>query len=144
MRSNRFDPPQAVVADTDRKVRRQLPYRTGVNLLALFLLVIALYIAWWAISFSTPLWLAGAVVAATCSLGLSRRNAWAEYLWYAIAAVSAASWTVAVIRVWLSSWPAERLAEIIIALFPGALVLVVCAGGSFVVAKHFRAKHNAP
>ena len=114
-----------------------------IKLLASFLLVVSAYVGWWAVSSASFLWLLPAVVTLIAGVGLSLRKRWSQYLWHALALVASLSWVASVVRVALSGWPYESALATVISLIPGLLLVTVCAGGSLVVAQHFRGSKNA-
>jgi len=115
-----------------------------VKSIAVLLLVSGTYLAWWGTANSSSLWLLGSVVAFVCSFGLFQSKRWACHLWYAIAGACSAAWVLSVAQVLLSGWPYDSWLQSAISLVPGALLLVVLAGGSVAVARHYRSKQNAP
>ncbi len=114
-----------------------------INLLSAFLLVASAYVGWWAVSSSSLVWLLPSVLLLVAAGGLFLRKRWSPYLWYITALVISVSWVVSVVRVALSGWPYDNALSSVISLVPGLLLVGVCAGGSAVVAKHFRASKNA-
>ena len=115
----------------------------AITLLASFLLVVSAYVGWWAVSAASFLWLFPAVVTLIAGVGLFLRKRWSQYLWHALALVISVSWVVSIVRVALSGWPYDSALATVISLVPGLLIVAVCAGGSLVVAKHFRGSNNA-
>ena len=115
-----------------------------VKSVAILLLVIGAYLAWWGLANSSSLWLLGSAVAFVCSFGLFRRARWAQYLWHAIAGACSAAWVLSVMRTAHSGWPYDNWLQSAISLVPGMLLLVVLAVCSVAVAKHYRSKQNAP
>ena len=114
-----------------------------IKLLASFLLVVSAYVGWWAVSSASLLWLLPAVVSLIAAVGLFLNKRWSEYLWHFIALVASLSWLASVVRVAMSGWHYESVLESFISLIPGLLLVTVCAGGSAVVARHFRGNKNA-
>jgi hypothetical protein len=119
-----------------------MPYSTTVKLLAALLVLYAAYVAWWAIAASTPLWLAASVIGFITATGLFARKRWAQYLWHALAACVTLAWVVELARVVQSGWPYQDTVSSVISLVPGLFLLVICGGGSFVVARHYRMGSN--
>ena len=114
-----------------------------LNLLAGFLLIVAAYVAWWAVSSAASAWLVLAVLLLVSAFGLFRRKRWSQYLWHLIAVASTASWLVSIVRAAQSGWPNGSALDTAISLVPGLLLVALCAGGSAVVVKHFRGSKNA-
>jgi len=114
-----------------------------IKLLSAFLLVASAYVGWWAVSSASFLWLLPAVLLLVVAFGLFLRKRWSQYLWYLIALAVSVSWVVSVVRVARSGWPYDNALSSVISLVPGLLLIAVCAGGSAVVANHFRASKNA-
>ena len=114
-----------------------------IKLLASFLLLISAYVGWWAISAASFLWLLPAVVTLIAAVGLFLSKRWSQYLWHALSLVVSMSWVISVVRVALSGWPYDSALPTVISLVPGLLLVAVCAGGSAIVAKHFRSNQNA-
>jgi hypothetical protein len=109
-----------------------------IKLLAVFLLIVSVYLGWWAVSAASWLWLIPAVVLFFAAVGLFLSKRWVQYFWHVMAVVVAAWWVVSVVRIAMSGWPFESALDTVISLIPGLLLVTVCAGGSVVVAKHFR------
>ena len=114
-----------------------------IKLLAVFLLIVSAYLGWWTVSSAAWLWLFPSVVAFVGAIGLFLRKRWAQYFWYGIALVACVWWVVSVLQVAISGWPQQSIASSIISLLPGLLLLTVCIGGSFAIAKHYRREPNA-
>ena len=114
-----------------------------ITLLAAFLLIVAAYIAWWAVASAAFLWLLASFVAAVAAVGLFLRKRWGEFLWYVVAVAAIAAWALSVAQVALSEWPYHDVLSSLVSLIPGALLLIVFGGGSVAVAKHFRGGRNA-
>ena len=114
-----------------------------IKFLAGFLLVASAYFGWWAVSAASFLWLPSSVVLFVAAVGLFLSKRWAQYLWHVIALVVSLTWVVSVVRFALSGWPNESALTTIISLVPGLFLVTVCAGGSAVVAKHYRGAKNA-
>jgi hypothetical protein len=96
----------------------------------------------WALSVSLPgrHWLtavlgAGAVVTA---VGLLLLQAWARPLAYSFAAALALAWMYAVWQLALRGWPYPDWLGTVLSLVPGALFLIICAGGAWVVHGQYR------
>ena len=114
-----------------------------IKLLATFLVVVSAYLGWWAVSAASFLWLLPAVVSLIAAVGLFLSKRWSQYLWHVMALAVSLSWVVSVVRVALSGWPYDSALSSVVSLVPGLLLVAVCAGGSAVVAKHFRGNKNA-
>mgnify|MGYP007022264209 CR=1 FL=1 len=114
-----------------------------IKFLAGFLFVASVYLGWWALSTASFLWLLPSVVLLIAAVGLFLSKRWAQYLWHVIALVVSLTWVVSVVRLALSGWPNESALTTIISLVPGLFLVTVCAGGSAVVAKHYRGAKNA-
>lgn len=115
----------------------------AIKLFASFLLVVSAYVGWWAVSAASFLWLLPAVVTLITAVGLLLRKRWSQYLWHTLALVISVSWVVSVVRATLAGWPYNNALATVISLVPGLLLVAVCAGGSVVVAKHFRGSKSA-
>ena len=70
--------------------------------------------------------------------GLLLLKVWAKYLTYFIAAGLSLSWTYAVGRMIFYGWPYDNWLATLTSLVPGACLLAICAGGSYVVNKQYR------
>ena len=114
-----------------------------VKVLAAFLLLVSAYLGWWAVSSAAPFWLVPAVVSLVAAIGLLRGRRWAQYLWYAMSAIASLLWVFSVVHLALSGWPHETVLASAISLTPGLLLLLVCVGGSIVIARHFRGGASA-
>lgn len=114
-----------------------------ITFLAAFLLIAAGYVAWWAVAYAAFYWLPVAVFAAVGAAGLFLRKRWAQYFWHLFAGVAMAAWLVKTAEVAVSGWPHEDLLSSVVSLIPGLLLIIVCAGGSIAVARHFRGSANA-
>lgn len=109
-----------------------------VKALSIVLILIALYFYWWAFHHAQPLWHVGGLVLTVCGAGLSLNRGWASYLWYAIASGASVVYLLTLVRVALHGWPAAEITEIVISLIPGALLLLVCVGGSLAVRRELK------
>jgi hypothetical protein len=69
--------------------------------------------------------------------GLLRLHAWARYLAYLFAAGLSLSWLYVVWQVGSRGWPFGDWFHTLISLVPGACLLVICAGGSYVVHRQY-------
>jgi hypothetical protein len=114
-----------------------------IRLLAAFLLVVSAYLGWWSVSTASLFWFLPATVSLIAAVGLFLSKRWSQYVWHVGALVASLSWVVSIVRVALSGWPYHSTLSSIISLIPGLLLVAVCAGGSAVVANHFRANKNA-
>jgi hypothetical protein len=115
-----------------------------IKLLATFLLVVSAYLGWWSVSAATLFWLLPASVSLIAAVGLFLSKHWSQYLWHVVALAVSLSWVVSIVRIALSGWPYDSALSTIVSLIPGLLLVAVCAGGSAVVAKHFRDDKTAP
>ena len=86
---------------------------------------------YWAPGVMALLSLAGAA-------GLVLGKRWSRFLVYLLAALVVASWVYAVWIVARAGWPYADVASTALALLPGALLVVFCAGSSVIVARYFR------
>jgi hypothetical protein len=114
-----------------------------VKFLAAALLTVSACLGWWAVSSSAFLWLLPALIALVDAIGLLLRKRWGQILWYAVAATASLIWLIAVVRVAISGWPHESIADSLISLTPGLLLVFVCAVGSIAVTDYFRSKPGA-
>ena len=96
----------------------------------------------WVLLVSIPhgQWLPGVlgVLALITAGGLLVLRAWAKPLAYLFAAGLVVSWFYAVGQVILRGWPYADWLGTVLSLVPGALFLVVCAGGAWVVRDQYR------
>lgn len=96
----------------------------------------------WVLWVSLPYgqWLVGILggVALVTAGGLLFLMTWAEPLAYLIAAALVVNWFYAVAQVISGGWPYADWLTTVLSLIPGALFLIVCAGGSWVVHKQYR------
>lgn len=109
-----------------------------VKLLAFLLILVAGYLSWWAIEYAAPVWFLAAVLALVCGAGLIFRHRWASFLWYSLAFVTSAWWIFTILRMAFNGWPVQPTEETLISVIPGALLLVVCVGGTLAVRRKFR------
>ena len=114
-----------------------------IKLLSVFLLIVSVYLGWWAVSAASFLWLIPSAILLVAAVGLFLSKRWAQYLWHVMAFVVTVSWVVSVVRIAMSGWHYVSALDSIISLVPGMFLVTVCAGGSVVVAKHFRGSRNA-
>ena len=115
----------------------------AIQLLSIFLLIVAGYVGWWSITYAQLLWLPVAAVALIGSVGLFLHRRWAQYLWYVIALTASVLLLVTAVRIAISDWPYDDLVSFVISLAPGLLLLVVCISGSIAVTRHFRGPTDA-
>ena len=114
-----------------------------VKILGMLLIVASGYLAWWAISYASWLWLIPSAFAFVGAIGLFLNKRWGSYVWYAIALITSAWWLQSIVKLLISGWPEESVFNTGISLIPGLLLLVVCVGGSIAVAKQFRSAADA-
>ena len=128
--------PHGLLADAARNLS-QVVYMI-VRILAFFLLLISAYQCWWATAYSAPLWFGVAMIPLACAIGLAFRRRWASYLWYALAVYTIAWWVFTVIGLVLEGWPVAGLEQTVISLIPGALLMLLCVGGSLAVRREYQ------
>lgn len=109
-----------------------------VKFLAFLLILVAAYLNWWAFEYAAPVWFVAAAFSLVCGVGLIFLRPWARFLWYSLAFVTSAWWIFTVLRMVFNGWPVQQTDETLISLIPGALLLVVCVGGTLAVRKKFR------
>jgi hypothetical protein len=109
-----------------------------VKALSIVLLLTACYLCWWAVHYAQPLWYVAALVLMFCGTGLLLKRTWASYLWYAIGAAVSTVWLMTIVRLALNGWPVAERTVTVISLIPGALLLLVCAGGSLAVRRDLK------
>jgi hypothetical protein len=109
-----------------------------IKLISFFLLAIASYLGWWAVTYSAVEWWCGTFLLATCAVGLLLRWNAAKYLWNTIALSASFGWLISIGRLVLKGWPTGGYLDTVISLIPGALLLIVCLACSQVVAAHYR------
>ena len=78
------------------------------------------------------------VVAFLTAGGLLLLKVWAKYLAYMFAAGLALSWAYLVWQVAARGWPYRDVLQTVISLIPGAFLLLICAGGSYVIHRQYR------
>ena len=74
--------------------------------------------------------------------GLLFLKVWAKYLAYVFAAGLALSWLYAVWQVAARGWPYSDVYRTVLSLIPGLLLLLLCAGGSYVVHRQYRRRET--
>ncbi|WP_041741051.1 hypothetical protein [Collimonas fungivorans] len=109
-----------------------------IKLISFFLLLIASYFGWWAITYAAVEWWCGTFLLAACAVGLLLRWKAAKYFWNTIALVASLGWLISIVRLVLKGWPTGDYLDTVISLIPGALLLTVCFAGSQAVAAHYR------
>ena len=96
----------------------------------------------WALWVSVPQgqWMTGVLggVALATAAGLLLLKAWARPLAYLFAAVLMLSWAYSVWQVISRGWPYADWLRTVLSLVPGALFLIICAGGSWIVHRQYR------
>ncbi len=122
------------------KVLERVPF----NLIAALLALVSAYLGWWALSFEAPLWGFASVAALMAAIGLFRRQRWAQLAWYALAFSASIGWLWSVVSVVGPSWPYPSVGASFISLMPGALLLLLCGCGSFLVAREYRRIGSKP
>ena len=110
-----------------------------IKLISFFLLLIASYLGWWAVTYAAVEWWCGTFLLAACAAGLLLRWKAAKYLWNTIALVASLGWLISIVRLVLKGWPTTGYVDTVISLFPGVLLLIVCLAGSHAVTAHYRA-----
>jgi hypothetical protein len=78
---------------------------------------------------------AGVTLAGACGLVLERR--WAQFVVHATAVLLAASWLLFLWSEAETGWPYPDVLQTVIALGPGALVVLLGVAGSLAVFRHF-------
>jgi hypothetical protein len=69
--------------------------------------------------------------------GLLRLQGWAKLLAYLFAAALTLSWIYAVWQVVRRGWPYSDWLATILSLVPGVLLLMLCAGGAWIVHRQY-------
>jgi len=102
---------------------------------------LALWGAWvvW-VSVPSGQWLTGVLggVALVTAGGLLFLKSWARALMYLIVAALLINWFHGVGQVISRGWPHADWLRTVLSLVPGVFFLVICAGGLWVVHKHYR------
>jgi len=78
------------------------------------------------------------IIALLTAGGLLLLKAWAQYLAYVFAAGLSLTWVFGVWRIALQGWPYSDVLRTVLSLVPGTLLLLICAGGSYVVHRQYR------
>jgi hypothetical protein len=78
------------------------------------------------------------LIAIATATGLLLLQSWAKYIAYAFAAGLALNWVYAIWQVTVPRWPYPDSLTTVLSLIPGACLLAVCAGGSYVVHQQYR------
>ena len=96
----------------------------------------------WVVWVSVPpgQWLTGVLggVALVTAGGLLFLKSWARALMYLIVAALVVNWFQAVAQVISRGWPYDDSLRTVLSLVPGAVFLVICTGGLWVVHKQYR------
>jgi hypothetical protein len=80
-----------------------------------------------------------AAVAVVGGLGLILNCPWSKYCIYLVSAALTGTWLYyTAAYVMRQGWPYSTAAQSLIALLPGLLIVVIGAGSSYVVTRHFR------
>ncbi len=108
-----------------------------VNILAALLSLLAAYLGFWAVAYNAPLWWLGSAFGFIIAAGLLLRKPWARGAWYILAFVAVAYWLFLIARMLISGWPDTSVLTAALSLLPGALLLLTCIAGSYVVNKHY-------
>jgi len=108
-----------------------------VNILAVLLAFLSAYLGFWAVSYNVPLWWLGSIVVFVVALGLLLRKHWAQYAWYILTLLAVTAWLGSIGRVAITGWPYSSAMSTVLSLLPGALLLLVCIGGSHFVARRY-------
>lgn len=98
------------------------------------------WVAWTALG--SGRWVVGmiAVIALVTSAGLMLLRTWARYPLYAFAAGLSLSWIHAVWQIASVGWPFTDRLRNALSLLPGACLLILCAGGAWVVHRQYRVR----
>src|SRR5690348_16809714 len=78
------------------------------------------------------------LIAIVTAGGLLRLKLWAQAVTYVFAMGLAVEWFYLVGQVISRGWPYATWSETLASLLPGALLLVFCGGGSWIVHKQYR------
>jgi len=81
-----------------------------------------------------------AVVSALGGVGLILDHRWSRICIYLVSFGLTATWLYYTGRLAIQAWPYNSVAETVIALLPGALIVFIAAGSSYLVTKHFNAE----
>ncbi len=111
-----------------------------VNILALYLFLLASSISYWLIFSSNWIWSIAVIMCFAGSAGLFKRKSWGQYLWYLIAFIASTGW-VAMVTYTLSNADNnvfQHWDQLMIALIPGLVWIFSWVAGSYVVTVQFR------
>jgi hypothetical protein len=94
---------------------------------------------------ANPQWLSVAVAGLSVlgGLGLLLGRPWSRFCIYIVSVAVAGAWAYYTVLA-VPTWPYRTLVDTIIALLPGMFLLVIAAGSSFVVTRHFSVGAGKP
>jgi hypothetical protein len=109
-----------------------------LKLTAIFLAAYTLYSFWGAYSSQNLSPIVGGLLAIVASVGLFLRRSWSQYFVYAVSTLSVLSWLWAIWMVVQHGWPYLTVAESLISLIPGIVLVFLAVGISVVAQRAFR------
>lgn len=147
-------PAQSVQATLPSKIRAASPefvYSNGkgrwpmdrylsFRIVPILLAGLGIYYLW--IAFGSGHWTthgAWGAVALYGAVGLFLQQSWSRYIVYALATFLSVGWALDTWQAAAAGWPHGDLADTLLALLPGILLVVACAGSSSIVFRNFRA-----
>lgn len=116
------------------KLTRSKPL--SVKILAVFLLLVALFFAITSVVASAHMATFVSCVGAVGAAGLFSANSRSRHFVYGASAIVALSWIAVIAQLALSGWPVPGVVQSFISLIPGLLLLAVCTGCSILAARY--------
>ena len=114
-----------------------------IYLVAAVFAVYGIYNVWLVVEYGQPLFLSWSAACFIAAVGLWLKKPWSRFVVYAVCLLTIIGWLFFVgVMVW-NGWPYAGLAQTIVALLPGVLLIALCIWFMLITFRFFRAAINA-